>query len=217
MARDYKHRAENNNKPTDNQHRHHRPKPSPKIGSVKWILITVLVISFAVFLVYLRSMGGKPTPVAATTKTITTTADLAKTEAAKKHADETLKKAERDAKKQPPPPRFDFYTLLPKKEVVVSDHEIQTRAREERVGKVKEAHYVIQAGSFKIKKEADLLRAKLALMGIESKINKAKVGDVTWYRVKIGPYARLVSVNTLMTRLKQNDMKPVVTEIDSSD
>lgn len=217
MARDYKHRAQNSPKNTSNQHHKPRSKSSSRVGALKWMLITALVISFAVFLVYLRSMGDKQPPASLNTKKISTTADLAKAESTKKQVEDTKKKAELEAQKQPQPPQFDFYTILPKKEVMIADHEIKTRSREERVGKVKEAHYVIQAGSFKAIKEAELLRAKLALMGIESKINKAKVGDVTWYRVKIGPYARLVSVNTLMTRLKQNDMKPVVTEIESLD
>jgi cell division protein FtsN len=211
MARDYKHRVQNNRN-TGGQ-RKQRSQANSKMGPLKWMLITALVISFAVFLVYLRSMGDKPDamPLA---KTLTT-ADLAKAEAAKKHTDEVKKKVEPEPKKEPLPPQFDFYTILPQKEVVVADHEIKTRAREERVGKAKDSHYVIQAGSFKSNKEADHLRAKLALMGIESKINKAKVGDVIWYRVKIGPYARSESVNTVMSRLQQNDMKPVVTEIEN--
>ncbi|SJM92481.1 Sporulation domain-containing protein [Crenothrix polyspora] len=205
MARDYKHRAQNN-KNTNTPYKQ-RAQANSKIGPLKWMLITALVISFAVFLVYLRSMDNKPGAITLT-KTLTT-ADLAKIE--------TQKKAEPEPKKEPQPPQFDFYTILPQKEMVVADHEIKTRAREERVGKTKNTHYVIQAGSFKSSKEADQLRAKLALMGIESKINKAKVGDVIWYRVKIGPYARLDSVKTVMSRLKQNDMKPVVTEIENLD
>jgi cell division protein FtsN len=209
MARDYKHRAQSTNKPTGNKQ---RSQAKSKIGALKWMLVTALVISFAVFLVYLNSMkkqsGTGTLPLSKTQ----TTADVAKTDTEKKL---TKKKLEAEASKLPQPPQFDFYTILPKKEIVVADHEIKTRAREERVGKAKDTHYVIQAGSFKSHTEANQLRAKLALMGIESKVNNAKVGDVTWYRVKIGPYARLVSVKALMARLQQNDMKPVVTEVDN--
>ena len=67
------------------------------------------------------------------------------------------------------------------------EYEIKTRTREERVGKAKETKYIMQAGSFKVFKEADELRAKLALMGIESKVEKAKVGSVTWKPGKNGP------------------------------
>ncbi|WP_394754512.1 SPOR domain-containing protein [Crenothrix sp.] len=214
MARDYKHRAQSTPKNAGNQHNKSRSKSNAKVGALKWMLITALVISFAVFLVYLRSIGDKPGAMPLT-KTLTT-ADLANTETANRAA-EIKKKQDIEIKKQPPAPQFDFYTILPQKEMVVADHEIKTRAREERVGKTKNTHYVIQAGSFKSSKEGEQLRAKLALMGIESKVNKAKVGDVVWYRVKIGPYARLDSVKTVMSRLMQNDMKPVVTEIENLD
>jgi len=95
---------------------------------------------------------------------------------------------------------------------VVPEYEIKTRTREERVGKAKEAHYVMQAGSFKTFKEADRLRAKLALMGIESKVEKAKVGSVNWYRVKMGPYAQTDSVNAIRARLRQNGIDVIITE-----
>lgn len=214
MARDYKHRAQNNNRNSGHQYGKQHPKKNAKVGALKWMLITGLVIAFAVFLAYLYSIRiQKPLPVAHLSKTAAI--DLAKMEAEAKQAEKAKQKAEQEVKQEPPAPQFDFYTILPKKEVVVADYEIKIRSREERVGKVKEAHYVIQVGSFKSMVEAEQLRGKLALMGIESKINKAKVGDVIWHRVKIGPYARLVSVNTLMERLQQNGMRPVVTEIEN--
>ena len=109
-------------------------------------------------------------------------------------------------------PQFDFYTILPEKEVVVPDYEINTRAREERVGQAKKANYIMQAGSFKEFKDADSLRAKLALMGIESRVEKAKIGNVIWHRVKMGPYDRMASVSSIRARLRQNGIDAIVTE-----
>ena len=70
----------------------------------------------------------------------------------------------------------------------------------------------MQAGSFKTFKEADKLRAKLATMGIESRVQKAKVGSVNWYRVKMGPYAQTGSVNTIRARLRQHGIDAIITE-----
>ena len=70
----------------------------------------------------------------------------------------------------------------------------------------------MQAGSFKTFKEADRLRAKLAAMGIESKVQKAKVGDVNWYRVKMGPYAQTESVNAIRARIRQHGIDAIITE-----
>ena len=115
-------------------------------------------------------------------------------------------------KKQVHEPRYDFFTLLPEKEVVIPDYEIKTRKREERSGKVRNAHYMMQAGSFRNNKDADRLKAKLALMGVESKIELAKIGDVNWYRVKIGPFLSMSAVETVRQRLRKNFIDAVVTE-----
>ena len=106
-------------------------------------------------------------------------------------------------KKQVHEQRYDFFTLLPEKEVVIPDYEIKTRKREERSGKVRNAHYMMQAGSFRNNKDADRLKAKLALMGVESKIELAKIGDVNWYRVKIGPFLSMSAVETVRQRLRK--------------
>jgi cell division protein FtsN len=173
------------------------------------MLITALIIGFVVFLVYLKSPGfQQANPASVATGQPITSAKKDNTEATKTNPEQ---KAETQ---KPQPPQFDFYTILPKKEVVVPDYEIKTRTREEQVGKNKKSSYIMQAGSFKTFDEADQLKAKLALMGIESKIQKAKVESVTWYRVKIGPYSQMDSVNTTMSRLKKNGMKPVITEVD---
>ncbi len=203
MARDYKHRAERR----DAQKRQHKKKGSTGVSVLKWMLITGLLIGFAVFLVYLKSpafqqsASGQIAQQKGTVKAKTTLSDN-KT-GAKENAEP----------QKPPAPQFDFYTILPKKEVIVPDHEAKTRTREEQIGKNKKTSYVIQVGSSQDSKDADRLRAKLALMGIESKIQKAKVESATWYRVKIGPYTQMSSVNNVISRLQKNGMKPVITEI----
>jgi cell division protein FtsN len=207
MAKDYKHRA--NSRDINNRRRNSRETSG--VSLFKWMLITALIIGFVVFLVYLKSPGlQKSTPaLVAQTQETATSKKSGRTGITEKVSADELKKDQK-----PQPPQFDFYTILPKKEVVVSDHEIKTRTREERVGKNKKASYVIQAGSSQDFKDADQLKAKLALMGIESKIQKAKVESVIWYRVKIGPYSQMGSVNTIMSRLQKNGMKPVITEVD---
>jgi cell division protein FtsN len=207
MARDYKHRAHS---PDTNKRRWNSQETS-SLGLFKWMLITALIIGFAVFLVYLKSPGlqkANPSPAAQGQKTVTATKS-GKVDTSNKVG------AGQEAKEQKPqPPQFDFYTILPKKEMVVPEHEMKTRTREEQVGKHKKTSYVIQAGSSRDFKDADQLKAELALMGIESKIQKAKVESVIWYRVKIGPYSQMGSVNSIMSRLKKNGMKPVITEVD---
>ncbi len=195
MAKDYKNRV-----PRAKQH------SRQNIGVWKWILITALIIFFVVFLAYLRMMGSaSDAPSVAVTDNKSAKNEPQKNESA--HAPQSK------VENKPKPPHFEFYTILPEKEVVVPEYEIKTRTREERVGKAKENQYIMQAGSFKTFVEADQLRAKLALMGIESKVEKAKVGAVTWHRVKMGPFEQMASVNTIRTRLRKNGVDVIVTEV----
>lgn len=103
---------------------------------------------------------------------------------------------------------------MPEKEVVIPEYEIKTRTREEQIGQAKTTQYILQAGSFNGRKEAELMLDRLAKMGIEAKVQKATVGSKVWYRVKLGPFAQIASVNTINARLKQNGIDAIVTETD---
>lgn len=198
MARDYKHTGRSTKK---------KPRPSTKVGLWRWMLITALVIGFAVFLTYLKINASKHP---ADTPPIASGKDAGK--AAKNKEIAAAKQDAKNKKAEPDQPHFDFYTVLPNKEAVVPDHEISTRLREERLGKTKEGKYIMQAGSYKAFNDADQLKAKLALMGIESKVEKTKVGETEWYRVKIGPYAQMGSIDQTKKRLKDNGIDAIVLE-----
>ena len=198
MSRDYKPRTQGSYA----GQRRKKFDQRPGIAMWKWMLITAIIISFAVFLVYLWSTGSNSQQIS----------QPLPDKAAAESAGASKEKLKTEVKPGPKAPQFDFYTILPEKEVVVPEYEIKTRTREERVGKAKETHYMMQAGSFKSFKEADRLRAKLAAMGIESKVQKAKVGSVNWYRVKMGPYAQTGSVNTIRARLRQHGIDAIITE-----
>lgn len=175
----------------------------------KWMLITGLIIGFVVFLFYLGTKDSKPDktqPVSQSDQS--TRPDKTQSE---QNSDEAKNK-QAEIKPEPQNPQFEFYTVLTEREVVVPDHEIDTRSREERVGQVRATLYHLQAGSYKDFKEADQLRAKLALMGIESRIEKAKVGNVTWHRIKMGPYARMKSVDIIRSRLRTDGIDSIVIE-----
>lgn len=190
MARDYKHRAQPR-------------KTAARKNNVawwKWLLIIVLISVFIAFLYYLQASAPENKAATVTKKTISTSKPK-KTATRPKHQD-----------KQAEEPRYDFYTILPESEVVVPDYEIKTRIREERLGKAKTTQYLIQAGSFRQFAEADKLRARLALMGIESRVEKAKVGNAIWNRVKMGPFTRSSSVSSIKERLRQNGIDVIVTE-----
>jgi cell division protein FtsN len=193
MARDYKYRASQNRKKSQ----------KTSVAWWKWIVIIILISLFVFFLIFLSNSTPK-TKSEQQTKSISTSKQTKKTKSPPKHQNKKQKE-----------PRFDFYTILPETEIIVPDYEINTRSREEQFGKAKTSKYIIQAGSFRDFSEADKLRARLALMGIESRVEKAKVGKATWNRVKIGPYSRSSSVSSIKKRLKRNGIDVIVTEIKS--
>ena len=192
MARDYKHRAQRGKQ---------RKREGGSAG--KWLAVGLLVALFVGFLVFLRSTAPpEQRPVREQSLEIP-------------RKSPTTKKSPPAAKKQPDKPqsstpRFDFYTILPKKEVVIPEHEIKTRKREEKLGNAKPHSYSLQAGSFRNLADADKRKAQLALLGIEARIETALVNGKQWNRVKIGPYSSMSHVDDVRSQLRQNHIDVVV-------
>ena len=100
---------------------------------------------------------------------------------------------------------FDFYTVLPEIEVVVPQDEPESSATDSNSSATQENNaepeslpqqssdgsaYMLQAGSYQKKAEADRLKAELALKGHSSTIQKVTIqGRGDFYRVRLGPYA----------------------------
>ncbi len=65
--------------------------------------------------------------------------------------------------------------------------------------------YFVQAGSFQNADDAEKLKAKLALSGMEASVQKADVpGKGVWYRVRLGTYKGLAEANAAIANLKLN-------------
>ncbi|MCG6874127.1 MAG: SPOR domain-containing protein [Betaproteobacteria bacterium] len=111
--------------------------------------------------------------------------------------------------KAPERPRFDFYKILPGQEVPVSERELRAAAKDVgKAGSLPKDTYFIQAGSFQNPAEADNLKAKLALLGLQASVEPANLPDRgTWYRVRLGPYARLGDIDRVRQTLAQNGVE----------
>ena len=106
-------------------------------------------------------------------------------------------------------PKFDFYRILPGSEEPVTEKELKDRLRSK--GGQQEASkdvYFIQAGSFQNPADADNQKARLAILGFESSVEPANLPDKgTWYRVRLGPYAKLEEINKVRQALAQNGVE----------
>ena len=97
--------------------------------------------------------------------------------------------------------RFDFYDILPQYEVVLP--EVETAAGPSARAKPidEPGSYVLQAGSFSAASDADKLQANLALLGIESRVQRVTIDDDVYHRVRIGPITDLEKLNRIRRQL----------------
>lgn len=99
--------------------------------------------------------------------------------------------------------RFDFYDVLPQLEVVIPEVDPPPRA-DTPVRAVEEpGSYVLQVGSFTSLGDADRMQANLALLGIESRIQRVTIDDDVYHRVRIGPIRDLEELNQTRRRLRE--------------
>ena len=71
--------------------------------------------------------------------------------------------------------------------------------------------YWLQAGAFAEEREADNLKAKIALTGLEASVRPVAIADKgTLYRVRLGPYQSLDDANRIKTTLSQNGVAAAI-------
>jgi cell division protein FtsN len=132
-----------------------------------------------------------------------------------------VKKAEPE-KKEPEPaktakPKYDFYTILPETETLLPDR--GARARPDKAAKPEKSeegvNYILQAGSFGNYKDADELKAKLALSGLVAHIQRISIeGRGDYYRVRLGPYTTLDKLEAAEQQLRQLGLgKPMALKV----
>src|SRR5258708_17829400 len=85
-------------------------------------------------------------------------------------------------------PRFDFYRILPGREEPVTERQMREAAKQAGKPGAPKDSYFLQAGSFQNPADADNLKARLALMGMEANVEPANLADkVVFYRVRLRP------------------------------
>lgn len=98
--------------------------------------------------------------------------------------------------------RYDFFTVLPEMEVVVPERQLsgedQPEVPENQGG---DARYLLQVGSFRQVADAEQMKARLALQGIVSNIQKVSVNGSTWHRVRVGPVSSARQADELRRQL----------------
>lgn len=191
MPRDYKHRA--GRKRSSNT-----PSPWP------WLVTGLAIGLLVAFLVFLQmrppASSSLPAPLS-----------------------RPLEKDTRDVRRKqaapvppPPKPRFDFYNILPEMEVIVPEQAITGRPQKGLKQVEQPGTYLLQAGSFRRAEQADQLKARLALLGLETRIQTVTVNRrETWHRVRVGPFSNLEQLNQARALLKREGIDAILIRLKS--
>lgn len=108
---------------------------------------------------------------------------------------------------QLPEPEFDFYKILPNKEVNISEWESVEEENTSAPKPNEPVMFVLQVGSFKQFGAADEIKAKLAMMGVTADIQRVVInGQDVRHRVRIGPYKNTNKLQQARDRLLANDL-----------
>jgi cell division protein FtsN len=136
-----------------------------------------------------------------------------KVENAAGDSDAVPKDAAQDGQEKP---RFDFYTILPGSESQVTEQEIKQKEIEAEKNVRSTESYFLQVGAFQTEQEADNMKAKLALLGVEAIVQTAAIPDKgTWHRVRVGPFADLEQINRTRSELVKNGFKADLIKINT--
>ncbi len=129
-------------------------------------------------------------------------------------------------------PEFEFYSILPELEVVVPDRErgegepgsdgdgagdadAEAEAEADAAGDAEPAPrkgetFYLQAGSFQKAEQADRMKARIALLGLDVAIQDVEINGQQWHRVRVGPYTDPKRLRAAQERLRNKDIDYLV-------
>lgn len=147
--------------------------PSQKIPALTWVLSSLFVGGFLGFMYYLSTLPlNSRNPL---TEPTAKTAPLSK-------------KAQESDQAPVAMQQLDFYQLLKEQKVQVATKETPTRAPKKTLSSVRHPEYILQAGSFTRKKDAERLRGTLILEGFNATTEPVTVKGKAYHRVYVGPF-----------------------------
>ena len=100
--------------------------------------------------------------------------------------------------------RFEFYEMLPSNEEPVTEIELQKAAKQPLL----KDKYYLQVGSFKDTEDAENLKAKIAMLGMEAYVQSADLSEKgMWHRVRVGPFTKIDTIKKTRSSLLQSGIK----------
>ncbi len=108
--------------------------------------------------------------------------------------------------------RFEFFDSLPAAEVPTDTEPYKTLTPG---GYVAPSEYLVQAGSFHDEDDANRLRARLMLTGMDADvaINTLANEQEVWHRVVVGPFSSREDAEKMAASLKEHEVSPILLEV----
>ncbi|HYC44553.1 MAG TPA: SPOR domain-containing protein [Burkholderiales bacterium] len=185
MSKDYK----------GNERRRGRGRASGSGSSLLAGILIGLVLGLGIALGVAWYINKMPSP-------FSTRGQSSKADAPKAPPAQTPRVDDKAAKPDDAKPRFDFYKILPSEDADKQPRDTQKPS----TAAGKEAFF-LQAGAFQNPRDADDMKARLALLGIEARIETSTTSDKgILHRVRVGPYTSVEELNRTRDTLKQNDV-----------
>ena len=187
MAKDYK----RDDRRKKDRRRRGRRKTDRSAPNWAWLLVGLGLGLLVAWVLELRNLPVTEKPVQAVAK-------------------DTQEKKPEEPRIEQPDERFDFYDMLPEFEVVIPEKELDVKLDTPGQSVTDEGSYILQTGSFQNFADADRMKARLALLGLESTIQRISIDSQTWHRVRIGPIEDLNKVNEFRRRLWEDKVQFIV-------
>lgn len=187
--------------PADYKSHANRKQKQPLPGLI-WMLAGLSIGLFIAFLVYLDKQPASEISFGDAVKT--------ELEKIKQNKTGTASKEQTPNKQQP---KFNFYTILPELEVLIPEEETRPPENKDRPSNDASKRYILQAGSFRSRQDAEKLKATVALLGLEASINQVSINKEKWHRVRIGPVNNRHELNQNLNLLQRNNINAMAMEL----
>jgi len=111
---------------------------------------------------------------------------------------------------KPAAPKFEFFDSLPKSRVASSPHADASGTATGPNATRRDVEYLLQAGSFSNREDADRLRASVASLGFSAETSSAQLADGSArFRVLVGPYSGDQELRRAIGKLREQNLDPL--------
>jgi cell division protein FtsN len=113
-------------------------------------------------------------------------------------------------KPEAPKVRLGLFKIMSEREAILPENEIKILKREENRGRGRKTAFLVQAGSFKAREDAERLKTRLSGLKLNAKLELIQTERAAWHRVKIGPFGKISDADKVRQYLKTHEIDSVI-------